>query len=467
MTQEEASSILKLGSNVFLTGPAGSGKTYLLNQYIEYLKSNNISVGVTASTGIAATHINGRTIHSWTGLNVVDKLYTRKEINKKIKRLGFNKDLAKKYVNTYVLVIDEISMLDAQYLDIINTSCQALRKSVAPFGGMQVVLCGDFFQLPPVSTPQHETIYAFKSRVWLEAGFKVCYLSEHRRYADKKFVKVLNDIRHNRVRQDTLKALQAQIDKPSNGNFRPTRLYTINKDVDAMNDIELGKINKPACAYQMKTFHKEEGHIPIKDQLVKHCMAPYKLILKVDAVVMFVKNNFDPSGKNSYVNGTLGKIVKFQIEKNIKYPVVETSDGRQIVAYPQTWVFTEANKDGKDEAVASITQIPLRLAWAITVHKSQGLSLDKAIIDLRGAFEYGMGYVALSRIRSLGGMTLLGLNQKALQVNPEITKYDIKLRKESAVDLREFNKMKKPEIKKQQKGFINRGKRKVRRDLFG
>jgi ATP-dependent exoDNAse (exonuclease V) alpha subunit len=204
----------------------------------------------------------------------------------------------------------------------------------------------------------------------------------------------------------------------------------------------------------MRSYYKEKEHRFLRDQLVKHCLAPYNLVLKPGAIVMFIKNNFDDSGKNFYINGTLGKVLDFQIENGIKYPLVETIDGRRIVAYPKSWRIEELNEQGDEDTVASITQIPLRLAWAITVHKSQGMSLDEAVIDLSGAFEYGMGYVALSRVRSLKGIYLLGLNRKALEVNPEISEFDQDLRRESGIDLKEYKKMEESDIKQRQDAFV-------------
>jgi len=467
MTQGEASDILKLGHNVFLTGPAGSGKTFLLNKYIDYLRDNKIQVGITASTGIASTHINGRTIHSWSGLKVIEKPLTRKDIDKKIKRLSYNENLVTLYKSTKVLIIDEISMLDAEYLDLINTTCQALRQSLLPFGGIQIVLSGDFFQLPPVSTEMRRAEYAFKAKSWQRCSFKICYLDKQPRYIDDKFVNVLNDIRHSEVNERTIAILKSRINQPVCGNVKPTRLYTKNINVDSFNNIELDNLNTEGYIFTMRTYYKEKEHCYLRDHLVKHCMAPYHLALKVGAVVMFVKNNFDEIGTNSYVNGTMGKVVDFIDEEGVIYPVVRVNDGRKIIARHQSWSFEEPGEDGKDEIVASITQIPLRLAWAITVHKSQGLSMDEVVTDLSGAFEYGMGYVALSRVRSLGGLCLLGLNQKALQVNPEISKLDDDFKKESEVYLNEFSKVGVDELKNRQKDFVEKNGAGTADNLFG
>lgn len=453
MKQEEAFQLLKLGASIFLTGPAGSGKTFLLNKYISYLKSKNISVGVTASTGIASTHIGGITIHSWSGMG----------ISKELSKAEFKTLLNKKYLQericaTKVLIIDEISMLDADRLDLVNDICQAFKNNMLPFGGIQVILCGDFFQLPPVPEEGQKNEYAFKSNVWEEACFKICYLDEQYRHKDKKFIKVLNSIRNCQVDKDTLLTLKERINQPIYGNITPTKLFTNNKDVNAINDLELSKIDEKEEIYYMQSSY-EKGKKHLVDFLIKNCMAPEKLILKKGAIVMFVKNKFDEFGFAHYVNGTLGKVINFTELDN--YPIIETCDGRQITAYPREWVVEEG-----DEVVAKISQIPLRLAWAITVHKSQGMSLDEIIVNLGDAFDYGMGYVALSRVRSLKGMELLGLNKMALKVHPEIVEKDQDFIKQSEEDQKNLKKMNRREIKKRQKEYLETISNRVRIDLF-
>jgi len=453
MKQKEAFQLLKLGANVFLTGPAGSGKTFLLNKYISYLKSKNISAAVTASTGIAATHIGGITIHSWCGMGIA----------KQLSKAEFKTVLNKKYLKnrmlkTKVLIIDEISMLDADRLDLVNNICMSFKNNVAPFGGIQVIFCGDFFQLPPVNGKEENNEYAFKSNVWNESCLKVCYLNEQHRHSDKKFIKVLNSIRNNKIDKDTLITLKSRLNQPVCGNITPTKLFTNNKDVNAINDFELAKIKQSEAVYQMRSSYKKRRE-QLVDFLMKNCMAPAKLVLKKGAVVMFVKNKFSESGFAHYVNGTLGKIIGFSEFDN--YPIVETNDDRQIIAYPREWAVEEGN-----EVVAKISQVPLRLAWAITVHKSQGMSLDEMIVDLRDAFDYGMGYVALSRVRSLSGMELLGLNKMSLQVNPEIAEKDKEYIKQSENDLKNLQKISKQEIQKRQKEYLKAMSGKEKNDLF-
>ncbi len=454
MKQKDALVLLKLGENVFLTGAAGSGKTFLLNQYIKYLKSKKIPVAITASTGIAATHIDGITIHSWCGMGIA-KTLSETELKTIINR-NYLKD---RLIKTKVLIIDEISMLDADRLDLVDSICRSIKRSVLPFGGIQVILCGDFFQLPPVNGRNEQNEYAFRASSWNKSELRVCYLKEQHRHENKKFTNILNAIRTNKVDKKILSSLKDRINKPVLGNITPTKLFTKNNDVDSINNIELLKIKEKEVVYKMDSFC-ENGKQLLVDSLIKNCTAPEKLILKKGAVVMFVKNKFDESGRARYVNGTLGKVIGFNdIDK---YPIIETYDGKEIVAYPREWAIEEG-----DEIMAKISQIPLRLAWAITVHKSQGMSLDEVVIDLRGAFDYGMGYVALSRVRSLEGMCLLGLNEMSLQISPEIYKKDKLFVTESKKNLDNLNKLSKKEKSKKEKDYLISMLRKDANDLFG
>jgi ATP-dependent exoDNAse (exonuclease V) alpha subunit len=410
MTQDEALDLLKLGANVFLTGPAGSGKTYVLNKYLKYLQSHKVEPGITASTGIAATHLSGMTIHSWSGIGIKDSL-TPKDLT----QLSDKIHLRTRMFNTKVLVIDEISMLHAVRLDMVDQVCRLFKDKHKPFGGIQVILCGDFFQLPPVSRGDEQNDFAYKSAVWNEMNLHICYLEEQFRQSDNSFLKVLHAIRSNKVSQDSLDLLMSRHNAPVHGFDTPTKLYTHNLDVDAINTAELTKIPAESKTFLMTHGGKRE----LVDFLTKSCLAPEVLALKKGAAVMFVKNNYE----KGYVNGTLGTVIDFNSDG---YPIVETFDEKEIVASPETWVIEE-----EGIVKAEIAQIPLRLAWAITIHKSQGMSLDAAIIDLSKSFVPGMGYVALSRVRSLAGMKLVGFNQMALRVNPEVSAIDSLFQKSS------------------------------------
>ncbi len=432
---------MKLGHNVFLTGPAGSGKTHLLNKYINFLKDNYVDVGITASTGIAATHMGGTTIHSWTGMGIKDAL------NKgDLEELKSRKYLRDRFDRTQVLVIDEVSMLHHFRLDLIDQICRHMKNSNDPFGGMQIILCGDFFQLPPVARSGEPLAqFAYEAEIWKEANFKICYLEEQHRQTDSAFLKVLNEIRGNRLSEEGMKHLLSRSKNSAHSpvlanDFKePTRLHTHNIDVDEINQRELLKLHGQQREYQMES----KGRKPLVDSLIKSCLAPEVLKLKVGAKVMFVKNNFE----EGYVNGTLGKIVGFDYDG----PIVQITNGKNIHAKTANWMIEE---DGK--AKASIGQYPLRLAWAITVHKSQGMSLDAIEVDLSKSFEKGMGYVALSRVRSLEGLTLLGLNEIAVQVRGEVLDFDEELKKISNKHLAEMVSLSDADRLEKQKKFLKK-----------
>lgn len=409
MLQAEAIKLLKSGANVFLTGAAGSGKTYVLNEFIQYLKSERIPAGITASTGIAATHLEGITIHSWAGIGL-SRTASEKEVNAILEKKRFRQ----RFLKTETLIIDEVSMLDADRLDLIETIMRYARGGPEPFGGMQVVLCGDFFQLPPVAA-YGEIIPrpVYQSSAWKNLDLMVCYLHEQYRHGDQEYLDILNAIRDASAGGAVMERLRrCYFNALSPGpTSRYVKLYTHNVNVDSQNQRELAVLDGEGHLYVSETA----GIPAMAEALKRGCLAPEKLVLKTGAAVMFVKNNFE----KGYVNGTLGKVCGFN-ERG--YPVVELFNGGEIIAEPATWSIEENGK-----TLAQMTQIPLRLAWAITVHKSQGMTLDAAEVDLSKCFEKGMGYVALSRVRSLKGLRVLGINDMALRINEEALLLDREL----------------------------------------
>lgn len=420
MLQKEALEIMKMGYNVYLTGEAGTGKTYILNSYINFLKSKHIPVGITASTGIAATHLDGVTIDSWSGLGMRDSL-----TDTDIRELSQKFHLKKRLLNTKVLIIDEISMIHGSRFDAIDRLLRKIRGNNLPFGGLQVILCGDLFQLPPVTRDSKYIDFIFKSNAWQDLDLRICYLHEARRHNDSELIKILQDIRQNKVSRNTLEKLLVTSEQSVNNIKVATKLYTHNIDVDAINKGELDKIEDEPHIYNMTFLGPEK----LVDAMKKTCLAPEVLELKKNALVMFVRNNY----KKGYVNGTLGKVVDFNGNGD---PIIKTLDNRKIHVEQASWTLMDG-----DKIIAQLTQVPIRLAWAITIHKSQGMTLDAAEIDLSKSFIEGMGYVALSRVKSLKGLKLLGINDMAFRVNREVSEIDknlISISKETVMNLKKM-----------------------------
>ena len=407
MDQKTALKILHSGENVFITGQAGSGKTFLLNKFINEARKKGKTVAVTATTGLAATHLNGTTIHSWSGMGVANSISGN--FYSKIR-----KPRRENICETDILIIDEISMLHDYRLDMVNAILKKIRKNNSPFGGIQLVMSGDFFQLPPVNRYDDEFKGGFvtESVAWRQAGLKFCYLNEQHRQADEELSAILTAMRTNNLKRDQVQTLLNRIDAEAPSNEIVTKLYTTNRDVDIINKKELAKIKGKSYFYSQET----EGTKHYVEVLRRAILAAPILELKKGAHVMSIKNS--PDGK--YVNGSLGEVVDFKYGD----PVVKFNNGNTVRIKTSEWNLADG-----EIVLASIEQVPLKLAWAITVHKSQGMTLDGAEIDLSRAFVEGMGYVALSRVKNLHSLYLKGLNKMAITVSSEAIEIDKMLQK--------------------------------------
>lgn len=442
MRQTDALRILNAGANVFLTGAPGAGKTYVLNQFVKQARQRGASVAVTASTGIAATHLNGQTIHSWSGVGVAQVMTDT--LLKQIKtRRG------KRIRATDILVIDEISMMHAWLFDMVDQACRAVRRSPEPFGGLQVVMSGDLFQLPPVSNtrrdrelvaPPPELVamreryakagrnpngFVTESLVWPELNPVVCYLTEQHRQDTGQLLDVLTDIRQGTVTDTDRQALDTRIGVEPAGDDVAISLYPNNRQADALNDSKLAQINEPEHRFEAES----SGQVSLIKRLKSTMLAPEILSLKVGAAVMALRNDTN----QQYVNGSLGTVVDFVSTTEGEYPMVDFENGHTVIMQPAAWEMMDG-----ETVLASVKQVPLRCAWAITIHKSQGMTLDRARMDLRRTFAPGMGYVALSRVESMDGLYLDGINERAFLVSPEAVRLDGILRERSQMAEREL-----------------------------
>lgn len=392
-------------SSVFITGKAGTGKSTLLDYFRTHTKKN---VVVLAPTGVAAVNVKGQTIHSffklWPNITL-DRIYRKYD----------RSDPENLYAQIDTIVIDEISMVRADLLDIIDKFMRLNGpKYNYPFGGVQMIFIGDLFQLPPVVTDQEMSIladayngpYFFDSHTFSQFNMEVIELDHVYRQRDEQFIDILNAIRNDSISQEDLDTLNSQYDpyfEPANDEFF-MYLTTTNYLANTINVAKLSQLSTSAHQFDASIDGKfEHGYYPTDPQLS----------LKVGAQIMMLNNDVE----KRWHNGSIGKVVDFLEPTNEKHKqeraiMVELADGNIYKIEPHTWdcyaysVDAETGKV-KTESVGSFTQYPLKLAWAVTIHKSQGKTFDKVIIDIgSGTFAHGQMYVALSRCTSLGGIIL-------------------------------------------------------------
>ncbi|BDR55001.1 helicase [Bombiscardovia apis] len=435
MKQTEALTILNAGANAFITGAPGAGKTFVLNKFVEEARQRGAKVALTASTGIASTHINGQTIHSWSGVGITTVLTD--SILKRIKTRRKRQISA-----TDILIIDEVSMLHAWLFDMVDQVCRSIRHSPEPFGGIQVVLSGDFFQLPPVSRSgrNNDMIaasaqfqesreryaqagkdpegFVTESLVWEELNPVVCYLTEQHRQDDGQLLTVLTDIREGSVSQEDHDVLAGRMGQQPDPGQVAVHLFPVNKQADSLNDLRLSQIGEEPHRYAAT----QSGDPQLVDRLKKNMLAPERLELKTGAAVMALRNDQD----HQYVNGSIGTVQGFAPQSKGGWPIVAFENGNIVTMKPAAWEMMDG-----DAVLAAVNQVPLRCAWAITIHKSQGMTLDRAVMDLRRTFAPGMGYVALSRVEALEGLYLNGINEHAFLVSPDAVLLDSELRTNS------------------------------------
>jgi ATP-dependent exoDNAse (exonuclease V) alpha subunit len=405
--QQSVIEAFEAGKNIFVTGGAGSGKSYLLN----YLKQNYSKHGfeVAASTGVAALNIGGLTIHSWAGIGMAN--LPVEQIVENLLSPRATKARAR-IRRTTALAIDEVSMLSVEVLEILNQVFQKVRQNSAPMGGLQILLFGDFLQLPPVNRMGAEFNFCFNSEIWKELGLQNFVLEKIFRQKDEKFVQILHNLRFGSLSQNDIEALESRVKAVDNISvIKPTILTTHNAKVEKINQVELQKIPRDEVAFEAKYFGT-----PDKIEFLKrNCIAQEKLKLKVGAQVMMIKNTYQKEG---VINGSLGIIREFSSKKS--YPVVEFAGNKIFTIAPEEWLVERFDEQKKLVITdAGMNQIPLILAWAMTIHKSQGLTLDKISCDLSDVFTPGQAYVALSRARNLEGVFIDSINFNKIRANSD------------------------------------------------
>lgn len=414
------------GENVFITGPGGSGKSYFIQQVYKHACNNNKRIQVSAMTGCAAILLESaaKTLHSWANIGLASG--DPEEISNKIR-----KSILKRanWTNTEILVVDEVSMMSQKIFELLDLIGKKTRRNNKPFGGIQLIFSGDFYQLPPVGSSSDEKTnnFCFESALWnnifsLKNQIEFNYIF---RQDDEEFKKILNEIRHGKLFKSSLKILQSCIDKPikETNIIKPTILYPTKKMVDRLNQQEMEKLSNEDMTFiscitedsnEKKTYNYTPQELSYEiNALNNNSLCEKNLCLKVGAQVMCVAN-LDMSSRFPIVNGSQGKIIDVS-EKG--FPIVRFLNGVEMTISHHTW---------RSEKYPSIClkQIPLILAWAITIHKSQGISLDQAEINAGSRiFECGQTYVALSRVKNLQGLYLTAFDPQQIRVKKKVREY--------------------------------------------
>ena len=419
--------------NIFLTGKAGTGKTTLLHKIIETSYKNTV---VVAPTGIAALNARGVTIHSQFQLPFASFLPTssnppitneffRFENRESLKRhFQMHRNKQQVIKNMELLIVDEVSMLRADVLDAMDFMMQFIRKDRRPFGGVQVLFIGDLLQLPPVVKQEewevlkhyYTGMYFFQSQVISQHPLLYIELEKIYRQTDGVFISILNHLRDNKLTQEDLRQLASHV-QPEFAKQHKNEYITLtthNNKADAMNQEELEKLPSPLFSYEADVVGDFPEYLYPIEKVIQ---------LKEGARVMFIKN--DPSGEHLFFNGKMGTVVALG-EKEVS---VALDDGITIDVERYEWEnvrykVNDTTKDIEEERLGTFTQYPLRLAWAITIHKSQGLTFEKAVLDLASVFASGQAYVAFSRLRSLDGLVLLSsVTQNGIDNDEKVIDY--------------------------------------------
>jgi ATP-dependent DNA helicase PIF1 len=429
--QQKALDTILEGHSVFLTGPGGTGKSFLIQRIVSHLEDKNKKVAVTALTGCAALLLGhgAKTIHSWAGIGLGKETATK--IASDIRKLPYKNKVLRRWLTTRVLIIDEVSMMTPELLELLNDVAQLVRRESSKlFGGIQVVLVGDFCQLPPVMKPteddeKQELKFLFESPIWQKLNLHVCPLTQIVRQDDPVFQSVLNEARCGKLSDNSIQILSKRKDADwSSLKIRPTLLFSRRAEVDMINESNLQALEGKDYVYDAKTVFDatiQKGmttnSIEVKRAEAKIDRdAPYKpsLTLRIGAQVMLIYN-LDP--EDGLVNGSRGVVVGFTGSCQPIPLILFKGRKEPIPIVTQSWESDEL------EGMKRI-QIPLILAYAVTIHKTQGSTLDCALMDIGSSiFEVGQAYVALSRVKSLDSLYIYDLDPTAFKAHTKVVEF--------------------------------------------
>lgn len=420
------------GKNIFITGPGGSGKSAIIKKIYEHAINNNKNIEVTALTGCAAVLLgcNAHTLHSWSGIGLGNG--NIESLVKKIRKFK----ASTKWKEIEILIVDEVSMLSLSLFDKLNAIGKIIRKNVRPFGGIQIIFSGDFYQLPPVGDKDDPDTcrFCFESEEWNNVFSKNCQIQLKTifRQSDEVYTNILNQIREGRIKKSTNDILCKYVGRELNANLvtEPTKLYPTRAKVDNINNIKMDSLDGNIKTFNLKNIYdmdiskseQKEKEEFTSEEIEKelgflggNVMCDNELKLKVGAQVMSVINIKTDDGYLEICNGSLGIVEGFC--PITSYPIVRFNNGIVKIMERHNWISSKIPGIG-------ISQIPLILAWAVTIHKSQGATLDAAEIDVgSGIFERGQTYVALSRVKSLDGLYLKSFDLKSIIISKKVQIY--------------------------------------------
>lgn len=397
--QALALDLCESGENIFLTGGAGSGKSYVIREFMK--KKDDQQLPILASTGAAAVLLGGRTFHSFFGLGIMEG-----GAQATLQRVLQNKNVLKRIKKVEGIIIDEISMIPGEALMVAEKVAQEARGSKLVWGGLRVIAVGDFGQLPPVTRNGQKRDWCFLNDVWQRSGFQVCELKLNQRIHNNEFLNVLDEVREGRLTERVRNFLEERT-KPHDEDHPGTRLFPRREQSESYNQKKLSEINETEFIVD-SIYLGDQKYIEI---LGKSAPVPAQLKLKIGCRILFLKNDM----QKRWVNGTRGTLTGFEVD----HLTIRKDGGREVKVEKMSFSLLDADANVK----ASVIQFPVNLAYATTIHKSQGATLDELWCDLGALWEPGHAYVALSRLREPSGLHIVRWSPRSIIIDPEVKKF--------------------------------------------